>query len=172
MEIVELFYVSWHLLIAQAINFAIVLFVLWKFAYKPILHIMRERTSTIEKGLEDAKKAKEDLAKAKEEEDKIIKEARSQSQEILDKAGKDADDFRDNKIKQTKNETEKIISDAKTQIRSEREKMLDELRSELGELVVLASDKITKSKISPEKNEQLINDVLEDLQKKDIEKAW
>ena len=159
-------------MIAQAVNFVIVMFVLWKFAYKPILHIMRERTSTIEKGLEDAKKAEEDLARAKEEEDKIIKEARSESQIILDKAGKDADGLKNEKIEQTKNESEKIITDAKTQIRNEREKMLDELRGELGELVVLASDKITRKKISPEANEQLINDVLEDLQKKDIEKAW
>jgi len=172
MEIVDLFYVSWHLLIAQAINFAIVLFVLWRFAYKPILKIMNERTSTIEKGLEDAKKAEENLIRAKEEEESIIKGARSKGQEIIESADRDADSVKKEKIEQTRQESEKIITDAKSQIRAEREKMLAELRSELGELVMLATDKITGDKISGEVNEKLINDVLEDLQSKKIEKAW
>ena len=53
-EIIKTFHIDWKLLIAQAVNFAIVVFALYKFAYKPLLKTMNERTAKIEQGLKDA----------------------------------------------------------------------------------------------------------------------
>ena len=60
-ELIQTFHIDWKLLIAQLINFAIVLFVLWKFAIKPLSKTMDKRTNDIEKSIDDAKKIEENL---------------------------------------------------------------------------------------------------------------
>jgi len=56
-ELISTFHIEWQLIIAQLVNFAIVLFVLWKFAYNPILKTLNDRTKKIEKGVKDAEDA-------------------------------------------------------------------------------------------------------------------
>jgi len=166
--IIQSFYIDWQLMLAQLINFGIVIFVLWKFAYKPILNILKDRSEKIEKSLEDAKTIEQNLENTKNESERIIKEASGKGQSIVEESTQSAENIKKEKMEETRAESEKIITSAKDQIRSEREKMMSELKSELGELVMLASDKITRGKISQDVNEKLIEEVLEDLQKQDI----
>lgn len=166
--IIQSFYIDWQLMLAQLINFSIVIFVLWKFAYKPILNILKDRSEKIGKSLEDAKKIEKSLENTKNESERIIREASSRGQSIVEESTQNAENLKKDKMEETRAESQKIIETAKDQIRGEREKMMSELKRELGELVMLASDKITRGKISPEVNEKLIEEVLEDLQKEEI----
>ncbi|MFO7806922.1 MAG: ATP synthase F0 subunit B, partial [Candidatus Moraniibacteriota bacterium] len=75
-SLISNFHIDAGLLIAQVINFAIIFAALYFFALKPLLAVMKDRTKTIEKSLEDAKKAEENLAKAEEDYNKRIQDAK------------------------------------------------------------------------------------------------
>ena len=78
--------IDWKLLIAQIINFLVLLFVLWKFAYGPILAILDKRTKKIEQGLKDAEASRKKLADSEERQKEILKMARTEGKEIVEKA--------------------------------------------------------------------------------------
>ena len=164
-EIIKAFHIDWRLMLAQIVNFAIVIFVLWKFAYKPILKIMGERSERVAKGLRDAEESERKLKSADEEKENILKQASERSQAIVEEVNANTENLRKEKLEKTGAEAQKIIAQAKEQIQAERSKMLSELKRELGELVVLASSKITKEKIKPEVNDELINQALDELEK-------
>ena len=71
-ELITTFHIDWKLLIAQIVNFGLVLFVLWKFAIKPLSKVMADRSKEIEKSLDDAKQIRDNLTKSHEEREKII----------------------------------------------------------------------------------------------------
>src|SRR4030042_2105348 len=85
MELLSNLGINGKLLLAQIINFLILLFVLHRFAYKPILKMLNDRTNKIEKGLKEAEESHKKLAEISEKEKEIITKARKDAQEILKK---------------------------------------------------------------------------------------
>ena len=86
--------IDWKLLLAQVVNFGILLFILKRYAYQPMLQLMDERAARIEKGLKDAEAAEQKLRSVEEEEKAILAGARQQAKELLvetDKAAKERD---------------------------------------------------------------------------------
>ena len=86
MELLTNVGINGKLLLAQSVNFVILLFVLYKFAYGPVLKLLTERTSKIEKGLKDSEYAQKKLIEITEKEREIFTRARKQAQEIVAKA--------------------------------------------------------------------------------------
>ena len=162
-ELIKTFHIDWKLLVAQVINFGIVVFVLFKFAYKPLLKHMNERTETIEKGLDDARKAQEKLEKAEEEKSGKLKEARLEALGILEEAGKQAEKNKETIVGEARKEAEKVVVQAKKQIEMEKEKMLKEVKQEVGELVVSATEKVIGKKMKEEDDKRLIDEVVSSL---------
>ncbi len=103
-ELVKTFHIDIKLILAQLVNFFIVLAVLYKFAYKPVLQLLNDRTAKIEKSLDDAKKIEEKLFAQEEEYKKIIAEARRESQAILEKANVLADQKQEAMVTKAKEE--------------------------------------------------------------------
>lgn len=157
-QLISTFHLDWKLLIAQAINFAIVVAVLYKFAYKPLLKHMNERTSVIEKGLKDAQKAQEELEKAEarrqEELDKAKKEAHKIIQEAQEKAVKQQEDI----VNEAKEKSAAVVQKAKEQLRQEKEKMVKDAKKEIGELVTLAAEKVAGKEIQ---DKEMVKDVVD-----------
>jgi F-type H+-transporting ATPase subunit b len=166
--IIKAFYIDWHLMIAQLINFSIVIIVLWRFAYRPVLKVLKERSDKIAQGLDEAQKAKESFVNATVEKGRLIKEAEAEKQKIIDDVLERIETVRKEKSAEARAEAETIVSDAQAQIRSEREKMLVDLRRELGELVTLAAGKLTRSRIDEKTDQGIIDDALEDLKKEQV----
>jgi F-type H+-transporting ATPase subunit b len=75
--------IDWKLLVAQVVNFAVVLLVLKRFAYQPMLKLLDERTAKIEKGLADAENAGKKLSEIEIQEKAILMEARTEAKRIL-----------------------------------------------------------------------------------------
>ncbi|HHX58198.1 MAG TPA: F0F1 ATP synthase subunit B [Candidatus Moranbacteria bacterium] len=155
-EIIKTFHIDWKLLIAQAVNFAIVVFALYKFAYKPLLKTMNERTAKIEQGLKDAELSQEKLAEAETRKKEEIIKAKKEAKKIIEEAMEQANENQEKIVANAKERAEKVTVEAKEQIQQEKEKMLLEVRQEIGELVLLTTEKIIDEKIKKDGDQEII----------------
>ena len=116
MDILKNFGIDPVLLAAQIVNFLIIFWLLKKFAYKPIFHMLDQRKKLIADGVASAKKSEELLQKAVDEEKAILKKAQSQAQELLIDAQKQAQQLTQEAEANAKIRVEKILEDAKEEI--------------------------------------------------------
>ena len=112
-SLIDTFHIDWRLIIAQMVNFGIVIIVLYKFAIKPLGKLMEDRSAKIAGGLTDAKKHKELLGETEAEYKKVIAEARKESQELISVAKKDAESVREDLIAKAKTDAEKVVTQGK-----------------------------------------------------------
>jgi F-type H+-transporting ATPase subunit b len=154
--LVQTFHIDLKLLIAQIINFTIVLFVLYKFAYKPILKAMNERSGKIEKGLKDAEEAFKKLRETEEKEKELLAKARQDAQVILETAEKSALKNKEELLLEAKKKSDEIVANTQKQLEDEKRKMLSEIKSEIADLVVAATGKIIDEKLDSSKDNEII----------------
>lgn len=145
------------LFVAQLINFALILAVLWKFAYKPLLKAMDERSKKIEQGLKDAASAGSAAKLAEEDRLKIVAEARKAAKEIMDNAAVAAEKERADGTARAKAEVAKVVEQGRAQLAADQQKMLDESKAELGSLVALATEMVLKQKMDAKTDAALID---------------
>jgi F-type H+-transporting ATPase subunit b len=160
-ELVKTFHIDTSLLLAQLINFAIVLFVLYRFAYKPILKVLNERTGKIEKGLKDAEEAQNKLQEIAQREKEVLKNAKEEGQKIIAAAESTAAKNKEELLNEAKKQSDKILAEASKKIEEEKNKMFLEVKSEVAELVVAAAGKILDEKIDAGKDNNIINKALQ-----------
>jgi len=169
-DLIKTFQIDWKLLIAQMINFTVVIIVLGLFAVKPLIKLMKEREDRIAGGIKHAEEMEEkikEIAKLKEEE---IKQGRKDGQNLIIQAEKTAEDLRQEKIQKTILEIEKMAKEARGRIREERDEMIKDVKNELGGLIATALNKVTSQVIAEHTHTQLIDDVIKDLEKQTIKK--
>lgn len=155
--------VSLGTVIWTTIAFLVVVFLLAKFAWKPILNSIREREESISQALEDADKAKELMRELKEDNEKLLQEARMERDEIL-KSARDAKDQMITEAKgKAKEEGDKMIASAKESIRAEKASAMNELKSHVAELSLSIAEKIIKEQLSNEgKQKEIIESTLKE----------
>lgn len=162
-DLISAFGLDYRVMIANIINFTILMLILYKIGYKPILKFVQDRTSKIESGLANAKAAAKHLEQAKAEQEAILVEARKEAQQVLananDQAKKQADAF----VEKSRNEAQAVVDKAKKDIRTEHEKMIQEAKSELSGLVLLASEKLLQEKLDEAGDKQFVEKVLADI---------
>jgi F-type H+-transporting ATPase subunit b len=162
-ELIQTFHIDWKLLIAQLINFAIVVIVLGVFAVKPLLKLMTSREEKITKGVEDAKQAEVELSNAEEIKKEKEKEGRKEAQVIIEKAEKDGEGVRKEKVDKAQGEVQKVIDDAKSRIKSDKDKMASEVNSNARDLIVAALEKITEGNVDAQTHSKLIDQAIKDV---------
>jgi len=162
-SLITTFHIDWKLLIAQIINFGIVLAVLWFFALKPLLKTMSERGKEIDESLKNAEKIKEDLVKVDEEKKVIISVAKREARNIIEQARVEGNNQGQQIVDNAKKEVQTIIITAKEQINQEKEKMLKEAKAEVGDLVIKATKKILEKTGSKELDEKLVENTLKEI---------
>lgn len=155
-ELITTFHIEWELIIAQLVNFAIILFVLQRYAYKPMMKLMDDRAKKIDKGLKDAQESHKKLAEISEKEKAVLVEARKAAQEIVSKAEAVAIKNKEEIMGQSKEQAAKILEDAAKKIETEKETMFAEVKTQVAELVVAVTGKIIGGKIDSEKDKELI----------------
>lgn len=156
MELLGKLGIDWKLLIAQVVNFLVLLFILHRFAYKPVLKMLDDRSSKIEKGLKDAEDSQKKLREIAQKEIEIIRDAREEAQIIVMKAEDIARKNKEEIITEAKNNSEKILKDAEKKIEEEKRKMLSEVKGEIANLVVLATERVIGEKLDGNKDKELI----------------
>ena len=151
----------WPSLIAYLLNFTILLIVLTKFAYKPILKILDERSSNIKDSLELADKVREESAQQQAQLDDQLVEARKQGQAIIEDARSAAEKLSDQEREKSKKDAEEFLVKAKNDIERERDSAMDELRSNFGGLAVSAAEQIIQRSLDENTHKDIIDNVLE-----------
>ena len=159
-SLVSVFHLDIKLLIAQMVNFAIVFAVLYWFAFKPLIKIMSERSSKIEKSLVEAQEIAVRLDSAKAEQAQILAEAKREAAQIIEAARGLGEDKKNQLIAQAKEEIGKIIVQEKASIQDEKAKTLKELKNEVADLVVAVCAKLLGEKNGKEIDKDLVNKLI------------
>ena len=145
------------------VTFFILLFILQKFAWKPILEGLQKREDYIRKSLEDADKIKAELAKVEVTKGKILDEAKDKANDIIEQSRKIGNDLAFRIEKQAKKNVEEMINTAREEIAGERERVQKALRKESAQTAVSLAEKILKENLDTEKNRNLINQAIKDV---------
>jgi len=152
-----------RILIAQLINFAVLLLVLWKFGYKPILKFLDDRKDKIEQGVADAKKAGEKLSAIADKEQEAMKKAKKEALNILAEAKKQGEENRKEIVAKAREEVGQIINDEKQKIQMEKSNILKEIKRDIGDLVTQAVAKILGTKMDSAKDKEMIEKVVKNI---------
>jgi F-type H+-transporting ATPase subunit b len=165
MELLSALGLDLKIFVAQLLNFVILGFILYKLGYKPILKFVKERTDKIEQGVKEADEAKTALASAKQDQAKIMAAAKVEAQALLDKAKVQAVTQGQQLIDRSKAEAQKVVEKAKHDIRLEHDKMVADAKHELAGIVLLASEKLLREKMSTATDRAFVEKTLAELNK-------
>lgn len=154
--------IDYKLFLAQLLNFGLVVFVIWKWVYTPLLKVLDERTAKIEQGLKDAKESGELRASSSEEKDAIVAEARANARKIVEESEVNAQKVADERVQKTREEVERIVTQGKDQLQSDREKMVRDVKAEIADILVMATEKIAGEKLDVKKDASLIEKALKE----------
>lgn len=151
------------LLIAQIVNFLIVMFLLWKFAYNPILDMLNERKDKITKGLADAEASAKSLAKAETEAEKIQEKAYADANDILKNAKAAATAEGTEIVKKASEQADRIMKTAKEEAMSAKDKVMKDAKKEISDVVVIALDRIVGQELTEEQKSKLTTRAISEL---------
>lgn len=155
-------------LIAQIINFLILVAILTKVAYKPLLKILDDRKRKIADSIEFAEQERAAAEQLKVEYQQQLALARTEAQNIVEKAARLAEQTKEEILAQARAEHAKMVKAAQEEIDRERAKALSDLRSEVAALSIAAASKIIAKNIDAETNAKLVADFIEKLDDKKI----
>ena len=149
-------------LVAQIVNVAILLGLLYLVAYKPIMRMLDERSRRIKESMEQAEAIKEQAARAGEEVKKQLEAAAREGQKRIAQAVQIGEDVKQKAQQEARQETETLINRARTEIKQERDEAIDELRKEVADLTIMAAEKVIDRSLDKEAHRDLIDKVLEE----------
>ncbi len=149
-------------LLAQLVNFGILLGILYLVAYKPIMKMLDDRANRIKESMEQTEVIKGKAEKAEEEIAEQLKEAGRQSQAVIDRGVRTGEEMRQKAQEEAKKEAEALLARARNEIRRERDGVIDDLRREFADLTILAAGKVIDRTLDKEAHRQLIDKVLEE----------
>lgn len=144
--IIETFHIDWKIILAQAVNFGIVVAVFYFFALKPLTKLMAERQNKIAKGLEDAKTNEALLAKTDSDYKEALAKARAEAQGIFEAGKKEAEVKKNEMLENAHKEVAQVVEAGKKTLAAEKTKMVNEAKSEIASLAMLAAEKIMAEK--------------------------
>lgn len=165
MDIVKNFGLNPVLLGAQIVNFLIILFILKKVLYKPILNTLKKRQNTIREGLEQAEEARIKLEKVVIEEKNILRNAQLQSKKIIEDAKQELTVITRQANDETKTQTEKLLNDTKEQIVKESIEAEKRLALSTGKLAISFLEKALKEFFSTKEQKEVISNALKKMKK-------
>ena len=154
------------LYIWSIIIFLALLFLLMKFAWKPLLAMLEKREDNIRKSLLDAEKARDELTNVKEDTKKLLDKARTESQAIVAAGKKNAERMKDEIIDKAQSKSDSLLVEAKKQIEIEKDRAIADVKAEVVNLSMEVAEKLIKKNLSKEDNLKLINESLNNINPK------
>lgn len=143
-----------QIILAQAVNFLLVAYVLWRFAIKPVVATVDERQARIAEGLQNAEEMKLRLEEAETEKENTLREASVEAQRIVKEAQEQAKTKVDRSVDEARRAADDILRRAEESIEADRKKMVEETRSEIARLVVLTSSRVLDRELSADERER------------------
>ena len=159
-----------RLLTFQIVNFVVLVFVLNKFLYKPVLKMIKDRQKEIDLGLKlkaEMEEKEEGLVQKKK---KVLEKARQEAQELLEQKKKDAVEVQEKIIANARSEKEEIVAQGKREIEAHRQEMEKKLQSDVIEIAYGMTQKILQGILSKKDQEAIIRSQLDKLVVKNVKK--
>lgn len=149
---------NWSLFISQVISFLIVAFLLHRFAYKPILKVLEQRREEIAQGLANAEQIKKQLAEAEVSRQQTLSDANAQANKLIEEARAVAAKVQETETQRAIATAEQIIAKAREATALDHQRMLAELRKEVGQLVVRTTAQVAGKVLTTEDQKRLVEE--------------
>lgn len=154
-QITRTFGVDWQHLIAQIISFSIVCLLLYLFAYKRILQILAERRQVISESLDNSEKIKVELAQTEAQRQEVMAQANVQANQFIEEARRAAARLQEQETRKATAAAEAIMANARASAAQDHDRMLAELKQEVGRLVVQTTSAVTGKVLTAEDQRRL-----------------
>jgi len=141
-NVLDMFGVNVPMFIGQLINFAVIIFLLWKWVFGPITKKLSERQDLIEKNINDHKFLSEEKKKLSEWKEKEMVSMRTQAAEMIQTAQKEAEEAKNKILEATKEQQQKLIAESQAAMQDHKQTVMTEVKSEVADLVVGAVKKV------------------------------
>ena len=148
------------------VTFLILLALLARVAWRPLLDALEKRQDAIRTSLDDARKAKEELARLQAESARILAEARTEAANIISSTRSDAARFADEMKQKARVEADALVKNAQREIDTQTHRAIETIRREAIDLSVAVASKILRRDISHADNERLVDDTIREMQAK------
>jgi F-type H+-transporting ATPase subunit b len=146
------------LLLAQIVNFLVLLFILQKLLYKPILKVLEERKRKIEESLTNAEKIQKELEETEVKSTQIIEKAVEEGKKIVAEAQLQSNVLRQESQEQTKKEMEDLMAQGMQMIAGEKEKMKSEVKSEVATMIQMSMEKVLGKALDSKMQQKLVEE--------------
>lgn len=143
--------------------FLLLVFVLAKTAWKPLLRVLEERERRIQEALDEAQRERDEAAKLLEQYRQLQAEARREAQEVLAEARRAAERIRDELLAEGRREQEEMLERAKRDVQREWERAMESLRREAVDLALAAASRLLRQKLDGAESRRLVEEVLAQL---------
>ncbi len=163
--LLDLFGLDGKLFLAQLVNFAVVIFVVAKWVYKPLLRAVDARQKTIQTGLEDAEVAKRDRELSAAEAKATKTKSQKEGQGIVEAARQEALAERARLTAETQAELERQLEEARLRIQEEKAAMTLSVKKDMVELILAATQKVASQTLDEKAHRALIQSAITDLEK-------
>jgi F-type H+-transporting ATPase subunit b len=160
MELFSKLGIDWRILVFQIVNFSIVLLVLWRFLYHPLINFLETRKAKIDEGLVFARDMEKRLAEAGQEAERRISKAKDEAQSVLDRAVKSADKIKADLTTKAHAEAKNIAERATNDMRMEKEKILADIKKEVAGLVSSATRKVLEGEVDEKRAKNIVDKML------------
>lgn len=140
-EFVQSLGINWAVMLAQVVNFTILLLVLGKFVYQPVMKLLDDRRRAVEEAARRQKEIADEFTRIDTERDKIVAEGRAASADIIKEAERAAEELRKKLLLAAQEEAARLTLDAEKRMEQERARLLSDVKKELGSLVVGAIER-------------------------------
>lgn len=150
-------HINFHELIWAIVNFSVLLAVLYKFLYGPIMKTLESRQTEISNNLSNAENARKDAEELRLQLNQERESAKREAQEIVAKATKMGDEVKNDIITQARDEAVKTSQKAQEEIQREKEQALSDIRDEVGNLALVVAGKVVGKSMSQKEHQQLVD---------------
>lgn len=149
-------------ILVQLVCFIILLALLKKFAWGPLIGIMKQREEQVASQIDEAEKTRAEAIQYLNEQRELLKQSREEAQTLIENAKKQGDAQREEIIVTARNEAERMKENAKREIETEKEKAVTALREQVASLSVLIASKVIEKELTEADQEKLINEYLQE----------
>ncbi|WP_028784104.1 F0F1 ATP synthase subunit B [Thalassobacillus devorans] len=150
-------------MLVQLVFFLILLALLGKFAWGPLMDMLKERESYISNEIDTAEKSREEAVRMQREASEELKKTRQEAHTIIEDAKKTAGQQERAIIESAREEAERLKQSARQEIEQEKEKAVQALKDQVASLSVLVASKVIEKELSEQDQQQLINDYIKEV---------
>lgn len=143
-QIITVFGINWKLLLIQGVNFGLVLVVLYKYLYKPVLHMVDVRRLKIENAVHNAEKTEAELGLAEAQKSRILSDATKRGDELIEAAKKRAEAEEHLIIKDAHRKAVHLLNETERRVAREHEEMIEKAEREVARMAILSAEKILR----------------------------